>query len=320
MLQRMSKEYLAKLPQLDAERMRERVRNIKPKAKAKSCGEEKSGEGDGEEAAEGVDPMAEMLYNLGIPIVVLATRSDSQTIAEAAEVQSPIIEMHLRQACIPYGAALIYACVQEKGSEKSSLNVDLLYKYLLHRLYAYKFEGQAVINSRDALFIPSGWDGEIKLDKAKLEKADFANSGFDGLLKSFESVFTPPTQTSAADHNMETFEALEAFLQRTQGTLQKLGGASAAAVRTSATPTTVPAQAPAADGPSNASKDNAQLTSFFQNLLTKGGTPIPQGGAAGATPPAAPPPAGEAAAAGPPGAVEDPPAVVEGKDETKEAS
>merc|ERR1712232_1329232 len=212
----------------------------------------------------------------GIPLVVVGMRSDSQNINEAAEVQSPVIEMHLRQACICYGAAVIYTSVQEEYK-----NVKLLYTYLMHRLYNYDFANEAIMNSRDELFIPCGFDAEAKLDKKVMEK-------------SFESVVVPPVQASAdADQNVEAYESMDRFLLRAQGHLQKLGGGAVARVSSTPDKPDVSKFAPAgADGPP---KDNAALTSFFQNLLTKGGTPIPPGGAAPA--PAAAP---AAAANGPP--------------------
>merc|ERR1712125_285056 len=184
----------------------------------------------------------------GIPLVVVGMRSDSQNINEAAEVQSPVIEMHLRQACICYGAAVIYTYVQEECK-----NVALLYKYLMHRLYSYDFNDEAVLNSRDALFIPCGWDAEAKLDKLVMEK-------------SFESVVVPPVQASAdADQNVEVYESMEQFLLRAQGTLQRLNG-PARVTSVPEAPLKPPTPA-AADGPPGPPKDNAALTSFFQNLL-----------------------------------------------------
>jgi dynein light intermediate chain 1 len=273
MLRRISSECLQKLPVHEQDRLREGVKS------AGSKEARRKGVDEGVEVADTVDGMAEMLYNLGFPLVVVGTRSDAQADAETAAMQRSSIEMHLRQACIPYGAAVIYTSIHDKGTERTSLNVELLYRYLMHRLYAYDLGGQAILNSHDALFIPSGWDAEAKLDKIVMEK-------------SFGSVVVPPVQASTdVDQKVETYEALEAFLLRAQGTLQKLGGASAART-TTAMPTpqangSIPTPVAAAGAVDPAPKDNAALTSFFQNLLTKGGTPIPAG-STGAAAPAAP--------------------------------
>lgn len=177
----------------------------------------------------------------------------------------------------------------------------------MHRLYAYPFKHKAVIPSRDSLFIPSGWDTREKVDQA----AESLPGG--GLERSFESVVTPPQQQQSTAPQIEECEDMTAFLKRSVGVLQKIGGASVAKAN-KATPTSGPALAeqstsnvtgltstPAKTGerpsvlaasgkrPSTlpasvlpgggeGGVDNSNLANFFQNLLTRG-----QGGGTGTT-------------------------------------
>ncbi len=57
------------------------------------------------------------------------------------------IQFHIRQFCIQYGAALFYTSVKEDK------NCDLLYKYLVHRVYGLPFKTPALIVEKDAVFM-----------------------------------------------------------------------------------------------------------------------------------------------------------------------
>ncbi|XP_052365135.1 cytoplasmic dynein 1 light intermediate chain 1-like isoform X2 [Oncorhynchus keta] len=67
------------------------------------------------------------------------------------------IQSHIRHFCLQYGAALLYT------SMKENKNLDLLYKYLVHRLYGFPFDMLAQVVDKDSVFIPSGWDNEKKV-------------------------------------------------------------------------------------------------------------------------------------------------------------
>mmetsp|Transcript_61686 Transcript_61686/g.133642 ORF Transcript_61686/g.133642 Transcript_61686/m.133642 type:complete len:553 (-) Transcript_61686:7-1665(-) len=231
-------------------------------------------------------------YNLGIPLLIVVTRSDS---ASALEVQKKIgwaetIETYLRSAGVPYGASLIYTSVKARNS----LNVDVLYDYLMHRLYAFPLHRKATVPSRDALFLPSGWDRQDKLDDRPLQR-------------SFESVVTPPHQPAAPSEDPEECEGTEAFLARCAGLLQSMGiagsvpavtGLAAAGEVAAAAPRARPVIAESAapvpnpqrssghrrqsagtggPGGSEAPGDNSSLANFFQNLLTRGSAPPVKG-------------------------------------------
>ena len=82
----------------------------------------------------------------------------------------------VRKFCLQYGASLFYTSVKEDK------NCDLLYKYLVHRIYHFpfkvwnikyksgvnifkliNFQTPALVVEKDAVFIPAGWDNDKKI-------------------------------------------------------------------------------------------------------------------------------------------------------------
>ncbi|KAM7542039.1 hypothetical protein Aperf_G00000001455 [Anoplocephala perfoliata] len=99
--------------------------------------------------------------NLGIPIIVVVTKTDVMDDLERnkviSEEQFDIIQMHIRRFCLSYGAALIYV------SAKNGKNCGLLNNYLQHRIYGFPFTQNAYVIDKDSVFIPSGWDSLNKI-------------------------------------------------------------------------------------------------------------------------------------------------------------
>ncbi|XP_060767105.1 cytoplasmic dynein 1 light intermediate chain 2 isoform X1 [Neoarius graeffei] len=102
-----------------------------------------------------------LTHNLGIPVLIVCTKCDAVTVLEKdhdyKEEHFDFIQSHLRRFCLQYGAALIYTSVKEEK------NLDLLYKYMVHKLYDFHFSTPALVVEKDAVFIPSGWDNEKKI-------------------------------------------------------------------------------------------------------------------------------------------------------------
>ena len=67
------------------------------------------------------------------------------------------IQQSIRHFCLKYGTSLFYTSVKEDK------NCDLLYKYLVHRIYGFPFKTPALAVEQDAVFIPAGWDNEKKV-------------------------------------------------------------------------------------------------------------------------------------------------------------
>ncbi|XP_015709445.1 cytoplasmic dynein 1 light intermediate chain 1 isoform X1 [Coturnix japonica] len=99
--------------------------------------------------------------NLGIPVVVVCTKCDAISVLEKEhdyrDEHFDFIQSHIRRFCLQYGAALIYTSVKENK------NIDLVYKYLVHKLYGFPFNVPAVVVEKDAVFIPAGWDNDKKI-------------------------------------------------------------------------------------------------------------------------------------------------------------
>ena len=43
-------------------------------------------------------------------------------------------------------------------SDKSQINLELFYHYVMHRLYSYQFKYKPALDEKDRIFIPSGFD------------------------------------------------------------------------------------------------------------------------------------------------------------------
>ncbi|XP_068586416.1 cytoplasmic dynein 1 light intermediate chain 2 isoform X2 [Cebidichthys violaceus] len=102
-----------------------------------------------------------LTHNLGIPVLIVCTKCDAVGVLEKEhdyrEEHFDFIQSHIRQFCLQYGAGLIYTSVKEEK------NMDLLYKYIVHKMYEFQFTTPALVVEKDAVFIPSGWDNEKKI-------------------------------------------------------------------------------------------------------------------------------------------------------------
>uniref|UniRef100_A0A674NES9 Dynein light intermediate chain n=1 Tax=Takifugu rubripes TaxID=31033 RepID=A0A674NES9_TAKRU len=102
-----------------------------------------------------------LTHNLGVPVLVVCTKCDAVSVLEKEhdykEEQFDFIQSHIRRFCLQYGAGLFYTSVKEEK------NLDLLYKYIVHKLYDFQFTTSALVVEKDAVFIPSGWDNEKKI-------------------------------------------------------------------------------------------------------------------------------------------------------------
>ncbi|XP_025415479.1 cytoplasmic dynein 1 light intermediate chain 2-like [Sipha flava] len=99
--------------------------------------------------------------NLGLDIVVVITMTDcikNLEINNYSEEHFDYIQCCLRKFCLQFGASLFYVSVMEDK------NCDLLYKYLMHRIYRFPFKTPALIVEKDSVFVPSGWDSLKKIE------------------------------------------------------------------------------------------------------------------------------------------------------------
>eukprot|EP00048_Salpingoeca_helianthica_P024260 m.30856 g.30856 ORF g.30856 m.30856 type:complete len:446 (-) comp9274_c0_seq2:311-1648(-) len=253
-----------------------------------------------------------LTFNLGLPVIVVANKSD---MADALErdfdyrnEHFEFIQMHLRKACLRYGAALLY-------SNKDPRTRDLLSRYIAHRAFGFSLAAKANISDRDAVFVPSGWDNEKKIAMLHAGlKTISPDDPFDMHIVGSQPIKVGASADIIAEDEQDFLRKQAAVLasnpkesaplaKPTSGAMPSPApAASTAAARSAASP--APARQPsvtatkaAANGtPSKdgaakpgAPLNNDMLANFFNSLLKKpaaGATGAAAGtGAAGAAPP-----------------------------------
>ena len=153
--------------------------------------------------------------NFGLPIVVVATKCDQvenlETEFNYREEHFDFIQHYLRAYCLRHGAGLVFT------SMKESKNIEVLRKYILHKLYGFPFEALASVVDRDAVFVPIGWDSEKKINIIKESLSKFSVSD------QFSSVISRPQVTRIYNHEVkeQLAEDEQVFLSRAQTVLSK---------------------------------------------------------------------------------------------------
>ncbi|XP_071507697.1 cytoplasmic dynein 1 light intermediate chain 2-like [Diadema antillarum] len=156
-----------------------------------------------------------LTHNLGVPIVVVVTKSDAVSSLEKEQdyrdEHLDFLQQHIRKFCLNYGAALFYVSVKENK------NCDLLNKYLLHRLYDFPFSTSALVVEKDALFVPSGWDN---LQKISILYENMSNIDPE---KPFDEVIVKPVVRRLLQDNKEVVaEDEQVFLMKQQAALRNV--------------------------------------------------------------------------------------------------
>ncbi|XP_019721639.1 cytoplasmic dynein 1 light intermediate chain 1 isoform X1 [Hippocampus comes] len=211
-----------------------------------------------------------LTHNLGIPMIVVCTKCDAISTLEKEhdyrDEHLDFIQSHIRQFCLQYGASLIYTSVKEMK------NLDVLYKYLVHRLYGFPFHCPAQVVERDAVFIPSGWDNEKKI---AILHENFQTIKTDDR---FEDVIVKPPVRKIVHEKEIQAEDDQVFLVKLQSLLSKQPAVTVG--RPVDTTTRAPTGSPrtsnrsAAANVANAMPQSGQtsegvLANFFNSLLTK---------------------------------------------------
>ena len=126
-------------------------------------------------------PEGVLKSNLGIPIIVACHKADligRGDRAQFLEQNIDFIQKNIRQHCLYYGASLIFTEIHQTS------NLEVLYKYILHRLYDQEFKEKPSPNQKNSIFIPTGYDSQQFIDTL------CKNTGIDG--KIFEEVIKRP--------------------------------------------------------------------------------------------------------------------------------
>ncbi|XP_067104804.1 cytoplasmic dynein 1 light intermediate chain 2 isoform X1 [Osmerus mordax] len=221
-----------------------------------------------------------LTHNLGIPVLVVCTKCDAVSVLEKEhdfrEEHFDFIQSHIRRFCLQYGAGLIYTSVKEEK------NLDLLYKYIVHKLYDFQFTTPALVVEKDAVFIPSGWDNEKKIG---ILHENLSTVGPEDPFEDF--IVKPPVRKLVHDKEVNA-EDEQVFLMKQQSLLAKqpatpTRGASESPGRTASSsprpsgraPTNVASVSPmtAVKKPDpnmkGAAANEGVLANFFNSLLSK---------------------------------------------------
>ncbi|XP_013786624.1 cytoplasmic dynein 1 light intermediate chain 2-like [Limulus polyphemus] len=187
---------------------------VEPGDEVESVTPLKKGSGSEEEAI--TLPLDEntLTDNLGVDIIVVATKTDYMSTLEKEydykDEHFDFIQQALRKFCMRYGASLVYTSVKEDK------NCDILYKYLVHRIYGFPFKTPALVVEKDAVFIPSGWDNNKKIS-ILYENITSVNPD-----DRYSDVIIKPIIRKAMQREMEvTSEDDQAFLVKQQALLSQ---------------------------------------------------------------------------------------------------
>jgi len=96
-----------------------------------------------------------LTVNLGIPLIIVCSKSDviqSNDKGIYTDKALDILYKHIRTTALLYAATII------STSEKSQINIELLYQYIAHRVYAFPLQYKPLLDEKNRLFIPSGFD------------------------------------------------------------------------------------------------------------------------------------------------------------------
>ncbi|MBN3277773.1 DC1L2 protein, partial [Polyodon spathula] len=236
----------------------------------------------GTDDEEVVLPLGEnvLTNNLGIPVLVVCTKCDAVSVLEKEhdyrEEHFDFIQSHIRRFCLQYGAALIYTSVKEEK------NLDLLYKYIVHKMYDFQFTTSALVVEKDAVFIPSGWDNEKKI---AILHENFTTVKPEDAFEDF--IVKPPVRKLVHDKEVAA-EDEQVFLMKQQSLLAKQ---PATPTRANESPARAPTGSPrpsSRSGPANvasvspmtavkkpdpnmkgAAANEGVLANFFNSLLSK---------------------------------------------------
>ncbi|NWH59244.1 DC1L1 protein, partial [Geococcyx californianus] len=148
-------------------------------------------------------------FPFNVPAVVCDAISVLEKEHDYRDEHFDFIQSHIRRFCLQYGAALIYTSVKENK------NIDLVYKYIVQKLYGFPFNVPAVVVEKDAVFIPAGWDNDKKIG--------ILHENFQTLKAedSFEDIITKPPVRKFVHEKEIVAEDDQVFLMKQQSQLAK---------------------------------------------------------------------------------------------------
>ncbi|XP_029104302.1 cytoplasmic dynein 1 light intermediate chain 1-like isoform X2 [Scleropages formosus] len=181
-----------------------------------------------------------LTHNLGVPLIVVCTKCDAVSSLEKEQdyrdEHFDFIQSHIRRFCLQYGATLLYTSVKENK------NLDILYKYLVHRLYGFPFSIAAQVVEKDAVFIPAGWENEKKI---AILHENFQTIKVED---NFEDVIVKPPVRKFVHEKEILAEDDQVFLTKLQSLTAKQPAAAAGRPMVSTLPCGAPVPSPVENG------------------------------------------------------------------------
>ncbi|VTZ67285.1 dynein intermediate light chain, putative [Plasmodium chabaudi chabaudi] len=141
--------------------------------------------------------------NLSFPIVFVICKSDGYEILNNRTYQGyiDVIISYLRNLAISYQAAILFCNTINKNE---LINVELLYRYMMHRLYDFPFKEKEILDCYEKIFIPSGYDDEELINKS------IKNTFVGNFNKPYDSIIIKPmtNKTIVAEHSQNIVPAI----------------------------------------------------------------------------------------------------------------
>jgi len=181
--------------------------------------------------------------NLRLPIIISVNKADLQTTVFRDKNAEKIsfVQYHLREACMKYGATLVYA------STKNNSNLNVFYEYILHRSYGFPLKYKSETVNEEEIFVPLGADNPKLLgDSIKISGQSYN-----------DFIAAPPVQADTRPEiplvdDTEFFKKYE----------------STAAVVVPKAPVAEPVSRPAAEEKS-VSQKSEELHNFYDSLMKR---------------------------------------------------
>ncbi|CRG99273.1 dynein light intermediate chain 2, cytosolic, putative [Plasmodium relictum] len=142
-----------------------------------------------------LDKKSLVKINLAFPIFFIICKSDGYEILNNRTYQGyiDVIISYLRNLAITYQASIIFCNTVNKKEPK---NIDILYKYIMHRIYDFPFNENPILDKYEKIFIPSGYD-DIELINESIK-----NTFVENFSKPYDSIIIKPiSNKSIVEHS-----------------------------------------------------------------------------------------------------------------------
>ncbi|XP_022238581.1 cytoplasmic dynein 1 light intermediate chain 2-like isoform X2 [Limulus polyphemus] len=168
---------------------------LEPRDEIENVTSLKKGSGSEEETISLPLDEITLTCNVGLDVIVVVTKTDFMSTLEKdydyKDEHFDFIQQALRKFCLKFGASLVYTSVKEDK------NCDLLYKYLVHKIYSFPFKTPALLVEKDSVFIkPVQREGEIAAEEDQtflLKQQNLLNQQLSTSVRSQESSMRTPS-------------------------------------------------------------------------------------------------------------------------------